>query len=151
MGLQHDRGTKNACNNNNYYNFGYRDPDAIIRTIMAYNCRTNQCDNIKYNSCTRNQRFSNPNLTYGGKVPGVAAQTDNARTLNDNKVRVSQYFESVSKSCTDELSNSYTYVNKRGKDKPCKIVNKRLKRKCALGLINKRCKTTVYRISLLFQ
>ena len=44
LGLNHDRGTKEACSSSNY-NYGYRDPNAAFRSIMAYNCKSGQCDN----------------------------------------------------------------------------------------------------------
>jgi len=91
MGLNHDKGTSNACNNP-AYNYGYRDPDARFRSILAYSCRSGQCDNNAGNgSCTRVQRFSNPNSGYNGSPIGTAT-SDNARQINDVRVQVAKYF-----------------------------------------------------------
>lgn len=38
FGAYHDRGTENSCGTEGY-NYGWRDPDADFRTILAYNCR----------------------------------------------------------------------------------------------------------------
>ena len=91
MGLQHDRGTTEVCSGG--YNYGYRDPDALFRTIMGYNCRTGQCDNLNGNSCSRVQRFStsDTSIKYSNKALGTPAH-DNARKLNEVKLEVSNYF-----------------------------------------------------------
>jgi len=91
MGLNHDKGTSNACSNQ-AYNYGYRDPDAQFRSILAYSCRSGQCDNNAGNGrCTRVQRFSNPNFGYNGSPIGTA-NIDNARQINDVRVQVAEYF-----------------------------------------------------------
>ena len=91
LGLMHDRGTTNACNGVNY-NYGYRDPNARFRSILAYSCRSGQCDNNPANNrCTRVQRFSNPNIPYSGSPIGTATE-DNARKINDVRVQVARYF-----------------------------------------------------------
>ena len=93
LGLLHDRGTSSACNGVNY-NYGYRDPQAQFRSILAYNCRTGQCDNISSNGCTRVQQFSNPNFLFNGKAIGTATE-DNARKINDARVQVAGYYTHV--------------------------------------------------------
>jgi hypothetical protein len=57
------------------YSFGYQDPGAQFRTVMAYNCP---------GGCARYQYFSNPNVTFQstGKVTGVAGVSDNAQSLS---------------------------------------------------------------------
>ena len=47
-----------AANPETYY--GFRDTDGDFRSIMAYNCKTTQCDSNPNSSCTRVQRFSFP-------------------------------------------------------------------------------------------
>ena len=43
LGLEHDRGTKNACNSKNS-NYGWRDPSGNFRTIMGVSlCIFNNC------------------------------------------------------------------------------------------------------------
>ncbi len=89
MGCYHDRGTSNDCTSNSY-NYGYRDPDASFRTILAYSCASGQCDNNKGGGCTRIPRFSNPNYTWGGKALG-SATANNARQINDVLKEIAGY------------------------------------------------------------
>jgi len=94
LGLNHDRGTKNACNGVNY-NYGYRDPSARFRSILAYACRSGQCDNNPANGrCTRVQRFSNPTYSYGGAPIGTATE-NNARKINDERFKVAKYYTHI--------------------------------------------------------
>jgi cell division septation protein DedD len=90
MGLRHDRGTEQACEAGGY-EYGYRNPNGQFRTILAYSCRTGQCDNNAASGCVRIQRFSNPEFTYQG-LPLGNADNDNARKLNDNRVTVANYY-----------------------------------------------------------
>ncbi|GFH58231.1 hypothetical protein CTEN210_14707 [Chaetoceros tenuissimus] len=91
MGLRHDLGTENACSASSS-NYGWRDPNGNFRTIMGYNCRTDQCDKIKKQGCTRIPRFSTPRLTYEKKPLGATGKADNAAYLNANKDIVAGYF-----------------------------------------------------------
>ncbi len=93
LGLNHDRGTSYNCHSKKYY-FGYRDPQARFRTIMAYNCRSGQCDNNPGGDCTRIQRFSNPHHTFNG-LPVGNAKNDNVRKINNVRFEVAQYFPHV--------------------------------------------------------
>ena len=93
FGLLHDRGSENKCDGLNY-NYGYRDPQASFRSIMAYNCRNNQCDNISSNGCTRVMRFSNDQFLYQNKAMGTATE-DSARKINDVKATVAGYYTHV--------------------------------------------------------
>ena len=77
LGLSHDRGTEEACSSSRY-NYGYRDPNAAFRTIMAYNCKSGQCDGNPGRRCPKIQRFSTPNFRYQGKAIGIAGQADSA-------------------------------------------------------------------------
>ncbi|KAL3772136.1 hypothetical protein ACHAW5_000191 [Stephanodiscus triporus] len=99
FGCNHDRGTINttaACTSPNY-NFGYRDPSGRFRSILAYSCRTGQCDNNTAVSCPRVQRFSNnyagTNLYNGNPIGN--AQNDNAKRINDVVQMVANYFPTV--------------------------------------------------------
>jgi cell division septation protein DedD len=92
MGLSHDRGATNKCSVLDAYNFGYRDPSAAFRSIMAYNCRVGQCDNIQRNGCSRIQRFSTPDQTFGGKPLGTTKENA-ARWLNEVASEISDYYE----------------------------------------------------------
>lgn len=59
------------------YSFGYKDPQARFRTIMAYNCSS---------SCPRLLYFSSPAVTYQGAVVGAANQNNAASGTNVRSV-----------------------------------------------------------------
>jgi len=90
FGCNHDKGTTDTCSNQSVYNYGYRDPQARFRSIMAYGCTTGQCDNNAGGYCTRVQIFSTPDIQYNG-MPIGAADTDNARRINEKRVEVASY------------------------------------------------------------
>jgi hypothetical protein len=93
LGCNHDKGTSNACTSSNYQ-YGWRDPQANFRSIMAYNCVNGQCDNNAGGGCTRVQRFSNDEFSYNGSPIGNA-ENDNARRINDVKATVAAYYSST--------------------------------------------------------
>jgi hypothetical protein len=68
------------------YSYGYKDPGNAFRTVMAYNCPVN---------CTRILHFSNPNVTYGGRVTGISEASPssayNALSLNNTRVTVANW------------------------------------------------------------
>ncbi|WP_299181373.1 reprolysin-like metallopeptidase [uncultured Neptuniibacter sp.] len=68
------------------YSYGYQDPGENFRTIMAYNCP---------GGCSREQFFSNPDLTFNGLVTGIEGEADNARSLNQTRTPVSQWRSAV--------------------------------------------------------
>ena len=84
MGAQHDRGTTGCASG---YNYGFRGVTSSYRSILAYSCRTDQCDNNPYSGCTRLPFFSNPTLTFDGKDMGNSL-TDNARVINENALYI---------------------------------------------------------------
>lgn len=90
MGAHHDRGQTNNCDSDSF-NFGYRDPQARFRSILAYNCGTGQCDGNAGGGCTRVQRFSNPTLGYNDSPIGIADKADNARHINSKIREIAQY------------------------------------------------------------
>lgn len=51
FGCQHDRGTANKCFSTDT-SYGYRDPQARFRTVLAYNCASGQCDGNSGGGCT---------------------------------------------------------------------------------------------------
>jgi hypothetical protein len=65
------------------YSFGYKDPLAGFRTIMAYG------------PGRRVARFSNPRVLFGGAAAGSEWQ-DNARSLNQLRVTASRFRRSLS-------------------------------------------------------
>jgi len=89
LGCLHDLGTQSSCSSSNYYH-GWRDPDGDFRTIMAYNCRTDGCDNIAVAGCTRVNWWSNPEVSYMGKTTG-ASNANNARQINNVAATVAAY------------------------------------------------------------
>ncbi|KAL7552752.1 hypothetical protein ACHAWF_016036, partial [Thalassiosira exigua] len=91
MGCNHDRGTKNDCSSTSSQ-FGYRDPQARFRSILAYNCKSGQCDNNAGGGCTRVQRFSNPNWSYGGRAIG-SDRDDNRKRINSVRKTVAGYYD----------------------------------------------------------
>jgi len=93
LGCNHDRGTTRSCSSASS-NYGYRDPAGQFRSIMGYNCRTDQCDKIKKSGCTRVQRVSNPDIKYQGKAIGTAT-ANNAKRINDVRTIVAQYYDSA--------------------------------------------------------
>ena len=93
LGVKHDRGTQNQCNAKEY-NYGYRDPDAEFRTIMAYGCRKDQCDNMPKNGCPQIQRFSSSSGRYNGKKVGND-ETNAVRALNENVKEAASYFPAM--------------------------------------------------------
>lgn len=70
-GCEHDR--LNASPGKPYQ-YGWQDPEAEFRTIMAYNCPSKYCPRINY--------FSNPTERHKGKIMGNAIN-DCARRHND--------------------------------------------------------------------
>ncbi|KAL7551468.1 hypothetical protein ACHAWF_016769 [Thalassiosira exigua] len=91
FGCNHDRGSSDECSNGGY-NFGWRDPQANFRSILAYDCKRGQCDdNQGGGECTRVQRFSNPNYLYNGKAMG-SDKHDNARQINNVRFEVADYY-----------------------------------------------------------
>ena len=89
QGCHHDRGQVGTCSSS-AYNFGYRDPQAGFRSMLAYNCNPGQCDNSPGGGCTRVQRISNPNFEYNG-LPIGNALSDNARVINEVKAEIAAY------------------------------------------------------------
>jgi hypothetical protein len=89
MGSQHDRG--NAGSPGAFgYSYGYQDPQADFRTIMAYNCP---------GGCPRIQFFSNPAVAYQGQTTGVDSaapdSADNHLSLNNTALIVANFRASV--------------------------------------------------------
>jgi hypothetical protein len=93
FGLTHDRGSKNQCTNAGYA-YGFRDPQAEFRSILAYSCNANECTGNPLPAgapCTRVQRFSNTYALYNGKPIGDV-NNDGARRINDVAAQVSNFF-----------------------------------------------------------
>jgi hypothetical protein len=116
VGMYHDRGTQNTCSEATTFNYGYRDPGAAFRTILSYDCKMGQCDAMPRDGCTRIQRFSssNPAYTYNGKPIGDSRR-DNAKQLNNVRVRVASYFPSMNcqsnAECNDNNPTTFDTCN----------------------------------------
>lgn len=93
FGLNHDRGSQNQCTNAGY-NYGFRDPQAEFRSILAYGCNANECTGNPLPQgapCTRVQRFSNTFALYNGKLIGDA-NNDGARSISNVAAQVSNFY-----------------------------------------------------------
>ncbi len=76
--LAHNMGTAHAPEDPNAppvfpYAYGYKDPQRVFRTVMAYDC---------IGGCPRVLHFSNPAATFEGKPTGTVDLQDNALALN---------------------------------------------------------------------
>jgi len=90
IGCLHDRGTEDGCNDYSV-GYGYRDPKAAFRDIMAYDCKANQCDHNAGISCSRLQYFSNNYAAYNDAPVGDSM--DNcAYVINSRRSLVAAYF-----------------------------------------------------------
>jgi hypothetical protein len=84
LGLSHDH--DNASSGLYPYSYGWQDPAAGFRTVMAYTCPL---------GCTRVQHFSNPEVTYSGAPTGQLDYADNALALTDTAPVVATWRASV--------------------------------------------------------
>jgi hypothetical protein len=89
LGCGHDRGTDNACSSSTS-NYGYRDPGAAFRDIMAYDCKSGQCDNNAGGGCSKVQMFSNIQYTHNGKAVGMPLANCAAK-INSVRAQVAAY------------------------------------------------------------
>lgn len=116
LGMFHDRGTEKTCSDTTTFNYGYRDPSADFRTILAYDCKMGECDSMPKNGCTRVQRFSNSDskYTYNGKPIGDSRR-DNAKQINNVRALVAGYFPAmncrVDSECNDRNSTTTDTCN----------------------------------------
>ena len=81
MGCNHQ--TKNPDEGQS--NYGYQDPGARFRSILAYDCSP---------SCPRLLRFSNPNIKYNG-LPTGSFSADNAAHIRNNLLAYANFRQSV--------------------------------------------------------
>ncbi|KAI2505406.1 Metallo-peptidase family M12B Reprolysin-like [Fragilaria crotonensis] len=83
MGCNHD--IKNAGTSGGY-NYGYQDPSARFRSILAYQCSSKSCPRIQY--------FSSPNLSYLGSPLGTST-ANNALVIRNNLAAFANYRQSI--------------------------------------------------------
>ena len=105
LGCYHDVGTSSACDTTNF-NYGYRDPQASFRTILAYNCQMGQCDNMPKSGCSRTQRFSNPNQITSTGSPWGAANANNAQHINNVAAAVSGWYPPTTPTTTTSTTTT---------------------------------------------
>ena len=100
LGCRQDQGTLGVCDSTST-NYGFRDPSAMYRTIMAEDCVSGQCDNNAGGGCDRVQRFSTPELeyTWNGNVLGQEG-TDCVDQINSVRTAVAEYFPSATTTTT---------------------------------------------------
>lgn len=106
MGARHDRGTAGKCTNDGLSHYGWRDPQGEFRTIMSYNCRTNQCDSNSATSCGRVLRFSNSDYKYeasDGTLKDLGnSDNNNAATINNARATIAAFYPSRPTDCTQD-------------------------------------------------
>jgi len=90
MGCHHDRGTENKCDKAGL-GYGYREKSSKFRDIMAYNCKSGQCDDNAGRSCSRIQRFSNIYFEYEDHPVGNE-RNNCAHHINSNLSTVASFF-----------------------------------------------------------
>lgn len=105
FGCNHDRGQTGTCGQVHNYNYGYRDPNAAFRTILAYDCKTGQCDAMPKNRCSKVQRFSNPTYLHEGRAVGSATE-DNARVINERRALVASFYPAMNCDSHDECNDN---------------------------------------------
>ena len=89
LSAHHDAGASQPPTDGKPYARGYVDVAAQTITVMAY---YDQCVRQQVN-CTRIGYFSNPNVTYNGRVQGTAA-TNNVLAINEQMAAVAGYRQS---------------------------------------------------------
>jgi Metallo-peptidase family M12B Reprolysin-like len=113
--LNHDKGTEGVCGNA-ASNYGYRNSAAAFRTILSYDCKVGQCDNMPKDGCSRIQRFSNANSAYlyNGQAIGDAGR-DNVKEFNKYRALVASFFPAMNcqsnSECNDGDSNTADTCN----------------------------------------
>jgi hypothetical protein len=116
LGMFHDSGTQNSCNETATFSYGYRDPNAEFRTMLSYDCKIGECDSMPKNGCPRVQRFSNSDTkyTYNGKPIGDSRR-DNAKQGNNVRALVASFFPAMNcqtdAECNDSNSNTTDTCN----------------------------------------
>ena len=110
--LQHDRATESVCHMNSTHNYAYKNPNAEFRTILSYDCKIGQCDNMPKTGCPRVLRFSNSNpvYSYNGQPIGTTT-TDNARMFNSKRAFVASLFPAMNCQVNSECNDGDSATN----------------------------------------
>jgi hypothetical protein len=105
FGCAHD--TDNAGSSSKSYGYGYRTPNNLYRTVMAYS------------PGSRKPIFSSPLHTWNGYVMGTAQKEDNARALTENAPTIANWRPATvgGADCNGNgLSDQYEIANGLGSD-----------------------------------
>ena len=117
QGAHHDRGTLNNCaETGDTYRYGYRDTEGKFRSIMAYGCASNQCDNVPVipGDCERVLLFSNPTTGYEYfdsttqstiRRPIGDARQNNVRQLNNQRIGAAGWYPAMDCSSDAECND----------------------------------------------
>lgn len=97
QGLHHDIEAAGSSRSLYPYAYGYQEPFASFRTIMAYNCQ---------GGCKRVNHFSNPDVNYKDKPTGIDGAADNARTIDESAPIVANFRQSVTVQLAPEAPSS---------------------------------------------
>jgi hypothetical protein len=90
LSAHHDEGAAQPPREGKPYARGYVDVSARTISVMSY---YDQCVRASVYDCTRIGYFSNPAVTYNGRVQGTAA-TNNAQAINEQIAAVAGYRQS---------------------------------------------------------
>lgn len=105
FGCAHD--TDNAGSSSKSYGYGYRTPNNLYRTVMAYS------------PGSRKPIFSSPLHTWNGYVMGTAQKEDNARALTENAPTIADWRPATvgGADCNGNgVSDQYEIANGLGSD-----------------------------------
>ena len=137
--------------------------NANFRTVMAYSCRNDQCDNINGVGCTRINRYSNPDFLYNGLALGTATE-DCVRAINDVRAEVAGYYTHVSTGTPSPIGSPTTVslpptpsptrssstcsdvtvrFQVNGKSRSCTwVAKKNTEKRCSNSIISSNCPET---------
>jgi len=142
LGCYHDRGTEGACDNLGGIfgnsNYGYRDPQANFRTVLAYDCIANECDNNVGGGCTRIPRYSNPHFNYNGLALGDT-NNDNVRQMNDVRKIVAKYFTHISSTSAPTATTPAPFIPKPTTSPSSKITYNPVRDESTLDPVTSTC------------
>jgi len=80
------------------YSFGYKDPGANFRTVMAYDCPNGFCPRVL--------QFSNPNVTYLGLPTGTQSQ-NNANSIQNVRSEIANFRQAAAQTTCNGTSGQW--------------------------------------------
>jgi hypothetical protein len=81
------------------WSFGYKDPGAAFRTVMAYDCTNGTCPRVL--------QFSNPNISYLGLPTGTVSQ-NNATSITNVRSVVSNFRQAAAQTSCNGTSGQWS-------------------------------------------